>query len=205
MNSVCDAPRSSSNPVNTFSFSARNAATSGRSRGNGPRHVHARRPGRCPRAAWRTDSPRRTRRGCRPSSESTWNRLAGHQALDQVKRLIVAEFLDRPPDFLRVLQFLDAHGRRLRARLEQPRGRHVGQKVPHIVVPDDWREFGHADAEPLGFGPHRQLVAEQAGAALIEARQPQVIAQVGDQFDVEIVERDDAGGTAGCGRDTSPH
>ena len=77
---------------------------------------------------------------------------------------------------------------------------HVGEEVPHVVVPDDRRELGHADAEALRFGPHRQFVAEEAGPALVEAGQAHVIAQEGDEFHVEIVERDDAAERPGAGQ-----
>src|SRR5205823_4238734 len=97
-------------------------------------------------------------------------------------------------------QLLDADRRRLAPRLQEPRPGDGGQEVADVVVVDDADELRDADAQLPAAGAHGQLVAEQAGGALAQAGQPQVLAEVGGDLDVEVVQGDDPADRAGAGQ-----
>ena len=75
----------------------------------------------------------------------------------------------------------------LRAGLHQPGRRHRLEEVPDVVVMPQGHEIRHREAALRGPPAHGQLVAEEAGDALADAGQAEVLVQGGRQLHVEVV------------------
>jgi len=98
--------------------------------------------------------------------------IAGNELLQQVVRLLVAQFVEGAPDTLAVVELADADGPGLEARLQHPRRRHGGHVLAQPVVVEDAGESGHADAGRGGGDAHGQFVAEAARRRFAQPLQP---------------------------------
>src|SRR2546421_7645737 len=98
------------------------------------------------------------------------------------------------------MNLLHADAGGLRTRLEQPRVGNAGHEFAKTVVIEDMDEFGDGDAGFAGAGTHGQLVSKVADGGETHAGNAEMLAEGGDIFHVEFIERDDAIDVARTGR-----
>ena len=129
MNSVCEAPRPSPNVASTCSFSARSGADAGSRR----RSVEVTKmPPSCATAMRRHPVPAGHRE---PHAAVEDDRVdvidvAGHELLEHVVRLRVAEPFECSPEIVARCELADADRRGLRPRLEDPGRRDPARSNP---------------------------------------------------------------------------
>src|SRR5258708_2173714 len=90
------------------------------------------------------------------------------------------------------MNLLHADAGGLRARFEQPGAGYAGREFAKIVVIENVDEFGDEDAGFAGARAHGQLVAKIADGGEARAGNAEMLAEGGDIFHVEFIERDDA-------------
>src|SRR5438309_9599605 len=90
------------------------------------------------------------------------------------------------------MNLLHADAGGLRTRLEQPRVGNAGHEFAKTVVIEDVDEFGDEDAGFAGAGAHVQLVSKVADSGEPHAGNAEMLAEGGNIFNVELIERDDA-------------
>src|SRR5438309_5848753 len=100
------------------------------------------------------------------------------------------------------MNLLHADAGGLRTRLEQPRVGNAGHELAKTVVIEDVDEFGDEDAGFAGAGAHGQLVSKVADSGEPHAGNAEMLAEGGNIFHVEFIERDDAIDVARTGRIT---
>src|SRR2546430_10450849 len=98
------------------------------------------------------------------------------------------------------MNLLHANAGGLRARLEQPGVGNAGHEFAKAVVIEDVDEFGDGDAGFAGAGAHGQLVSKVADGSETHAGNAEMLAEGGNIFHVEFIERDDAIDVARTGR-----
>src|SRR5271170_4619506 len=118
--------------------------------------------------------------------------IAGHELLQQVVRLFVAQLLQQRPKLGGGVNFLHADAGSLRARLQQPRRIHARHEFLQAGVVQHVNKFRNVDARFFRAPAHRQLVAEMPHRGEAHAGNAQVFAQRRGVFHIEFIQRDDA-------------
>src|SRR5260370_175276 len=90
------------------------------------------------------------------------------------------------------MNLLHADAGGLRARCAEPGAGYAGGEFAKIVVIVALDEFGYEDAGFAGARAHGQLVAKIADGGEAHAGNAEMLAEGGDIFHVEFIERDDA-------------
>src|SRR5260370_41397832 len=80
----------------------------------------------------------------------------------------------------------------LRTGFEQPGAGYAGREFAKIVVIENVDEFGDEDAGFAGARAHGQLVAKIADGGAAHAGHAEMLAEGGDIFHVDVIDRDDA-------------
>ena len=118
--------------------------------------------------------------------------FAGHEALEQVVGLEIAELVENGPECVGSFDFANADCGGVGARLEQPGAGDVTEEAADVVVVEDSGELRDGDAALTGADTHGELVAEVAGEGFAHAGKTHVFAQQRSHFEVELIESDDA-------------
>ena len=96
------------------------------------------------------------------------------------------------PQVLGVPQLLDPDRTGHGPRFQHPRRSHAVHELTNPVVIDDPDELRDREARVPSSHAHGELVAEIADLGFSNAGNPEMFAQVGGDFAVEVIERDNA-------------
>src|ERR1700722_1415364 len=118
--------------------------------------------------------------------------ISGHELLEQVKRLLIAQLGEPRPELAFVADFLHADSRGLRARFQKPWRFDASHEISQVVIVQHMHKFGHGDAFFPRAAAHGQLVAEIAHRRQAHPRNAEVLSQRCHVFHVEFIERNDA-------------
>src|SRR5258706_6287498 len=121
--------------------------------------------------------------------------FAGHEALEQVVRLEIAERVEDGRERVGGFDFANADGGGVGARLQEPGAGNVPKEAADVVVVEDGGELRDGDAALAGAGAHGELVAEVGGGGGGPSRGRTVVVARRGGFPVGDLPLAPAGGT----------
>src|ERR1700761_5248363 len=103
--------------------------------------------------------------------------LAGDEAFKDIMRLEIAELVEDRPEVVWRLDFADADGRGVGARLQQPWSGYVAEEAVKVVVVEDAAELGNGNTFLFCSDAHGKFVAEVSVERFAHSGQTHVLTQ----------------------------
>src|SRR5258705_9023100 len=113
--------------------------------------------------------------------------FAGHEALEEVVGLEVAELVEDWPECVGMSNFANADRGGVGARLQEPGTGNMGEETADVLVVEDGGELGDRDAALTGTDTHGQLVAEVAGGGVAPPREKEEVGEAASHLQEEIL------------------